>query len=149
MEKEERHNEIVEEMVKMLAENDLYMKPEKYRQKMREVEFLRVVIGPDRIKIEEEKIKEVLDWLTPQGVKDIQKSLRLANYYWQFIKDFIFTDRPLHDLVKKNQKWNWMERQEKAFKELKKRFTKELVLAVLDLDKKMRMKVDISDYVTE
>jgi len=42
-----------------------------------------------------------------------------------------------------------MERQEKAFKELKKRFTKELVLAVLDLDKKMRMKVDISDYVTE
>ena len=31
MEKEERHNEIVEEMVKMLAENDLYMKPEKYR----------------------------------------------------------------------------------------------------------------------
>ena len=149
MEKEERHNEIVEEMVKMLAENDLYMKPEKYRQKMREVEFLRVVIEPDRIKIEEEKIKEVLDWLTPQGVKDIQKSLRLANYYWQFIKDFIFTDRPLHDLVKKNQKWNWMERQEKAFKELKKRFTKELVLAVLDLDKKMRMKVDISDYVTE
>ena len=149
MEKEERHNEIVEEMVKMLAENDLYMKLEKYRQKMREVEFLRVVIGPDRIKIEEEKIKGVLDWLTPQGVKDIQKSLRLANYYWQFIKDFIFTDRPLHDLVKKNQKWNWMERQEKAFKELKKRFAKELVLAVLDLDKKMRMKVDISDYVTE
>ena len=49
---------------------------------MREVEFLRVVIEPDRIKIEEEKIKEVLDWLTPQGVKDIQKSLRLANYYW-------------------------------------------------------------------
>ena len=42
MEKEERHNEIVEEMVKMLAENDLYMKPEKYRWKMREVEFLRV-----------------------------------------------------------------------------------------------------------
>jgi len=31
MEKEERHNEIVEEMVKMLAENNLYMKPEKYR----------------------------------------------------------------------------------------------------------------------
>jgi len=31
MEKEERHNEIVEEMVKMLAENDLYMKLEKYR----------------------------------------------------------------------------------------------------------------------
>ena len=35
------------------------------------------------------------------------------------------------------------------FKELKERFTKELVLAVPDLDKKMRMKVDVLDYATE
>ena len=42
-----------------------------------------------------------------------------------------------------------MERQEKAFRSLKERFTKELVLAALDLDKKIRMEVDISDYATE
>ena len=35
------------------------------------------------------------------------------------------------------------------FKELKKRFTKELVLAVLDLDKKMRIEVNVSDYTIE
>jgi len=34
------------------------------------------------------------------------------------------------------------------FKELKKRFTKEQVLAVLDLDKKIRMEVDVLDYAT-
>jgi len=33
-----------------------------------------------------------------------------------------------------------------VFRELKKRFTKELVLAVSDLDKIIRMKVDTSDY---
>jgi len=49
--------------------------------------------------------------------------------------------------VKKDQKWNWTERQEKVFKELKERFTKEPVLAALDIDKKMRVKVDASDYV--
>jgi len=32
------------------------------------------------------------------------------------------------------------------FRKLKKRFTKELVLTVLDLDKKMRMKVNTLDY---
>jgi len=42
-----------------------------------------------------------------------------------------------------------MERQEEAFRKLKEKFTKELVLAVLDLDKKMRMEVDASDYATE
>jgi len=51
-------------------------------------------------------------------------------------------------MVKKNKKWDWTEKQEKAFKELKERFTKELVLAVLDIDKKMRMEVDASDYAT-
>ena len=34
------------------------------------------------------------------------------------------------------------------FRELKERFMKELVLAALDLDKKMRMEVDMSDYTT-
>jgi len=42
-----------------------------------------------------------------------------------------------------------MERQERAFKELKERFTKEPVLAAPDIDKKIRMEVDASDYVTE
>ena len=41
-----------------------------------------------------------------------------------------------------------MEREEKVFKELKERFTKEPVLAALDIDKKMRMEVNMSDYAT-
>jgi len=51
-------------------------------------------------------------------------------------------------MVRKNQKWEWTERQEEVFRELKGKFTKEPVLAVLDLDKKMRMEVDMLDYVT-
>jgi len=35
-----------------------------------------------------------------------------------------------------------------VFKKLKERFTKELVLVVLDLDKKIRIEVDVLDYVT-
>ena len=78
----------------------------------------------------------------------MQKFLGLVNYYRRFIEGFASIARPLHDLVKKDQKWNWMEKQKEAFKELKKRFTKEPVLAAPDLDKKIRMEVDASDYAT-
>ena len=67
---------------------------------------------------------------------DIQKFLGLINYYQWFIKNFAVIARLLHDLVKKDQKQDWTERQKKVFKKLKKRFTKKLVLVILNLDKK-------------
>ena len=147
-EMEKGHDELVAEVIKRLEENDLYVKPEKCKWRVRKVEFLGVVIGPEGIKMEKEKVKGVLEWLTPKCVKDVQKFLGLANYYRQFIEGFATVARPLHDLVKKDKKWEWTEREEKAFTELKERFTKKLVLATPDIDKKMRMEVDASDYAT-
>jgi len=68
---EEGHNELVEEVVRKLTENNLYVKLEKCKWKVREVGFLRVVIEPESIKIEEEKVKGVLDWPTSKCVKDV------------------------------------------------------------------------------
>jgi len=48
---------------------------------VREVEFLGVVIRTDGIKMEEEKVKGILDWPTLKCVKDVQKFLELVNYY--------------------------------------------------------------------
>ena len=61
MEDKEGHDELVAEIIKRLEENDLYVKPEKCKWKVRKVGFLGVVIGLDRIKMEKEKVKGVLD----------------------------------------------------------------------------------------
>ena len=71
MEMEEGHDELVVEVIKKLEENNLYVKLEKYKWKVWEVEFLEVVIGPEGIKMEKEKVKRVLEWLTPEYVKDM------------------------------------------------------------------------------
>jgi len=60
-ESEEGHDELVAEVIKRLEENDLYVKPEKCKWKVKEVGFLEVVIGPKGIKMEEEKVKGVLE----------------------------------------------------------------------------------------
>ena len=80
-ESEEGHDKLVAEMIKRLEENNLYVKPEKCKWKVREVGFLGVVIGADGIKMEEEKVRGILDWPTSKCVKNVQKFLGLANYY--------------------------------------------------------------------
>jgi len=87
-ETEEGHDELVAEVIKRLEENDLYVKPEKCRWKVREVGFLGVEIGLEGIKMEKEKVKGVLEWPMPTCIKDVQKFLRLANYYHWFIEGF-------------------------------------------------------------
>ena len=57
----EEHDELVEEVLKRLEENDLFAKPEKCKWKVREVEFLEVVIGPRGVEIQKEKVKRVLN----------------------------------------------------------------------------------------
>ena len=59
-EEEKGYDEVVEKVVEWLVENNLYVKPEKYKWKVREVEFLEVVIGLEKIKMEKKKIKKVL-----------------------------------------------------------------------------------------
>ena len=50
IEEEEEHDKVVEEVIKKLVENDLYIKPEKYKWKVKKVRFLEVVIRPEGIK---------------------------------------------------------------------------------------------------
>jgi len=139
---------LVEEVLKRLEENDLFVKPEKCKWKVREVEFLGVVIGPRGVEMQKKKVEEVLNWLAPRNIKEVQKFLGLANYYRRFIKDFAQIAAPLHVLVRKEQKWKWEKEQEEAFGKLKAVFTMEPVLAIPDIDKEMRVEADASDYAT-
>ena len=93
---EEGHDEIVEEILRRLEENNLYIKPEKCVWKVRKIGFLGVVIGPNGIEMEEEKVDGMLSWLEPKNVKDVRKFLGLVNYYRRFIKDFAQVTRPMN-----------------------------------------------------
>jgi len=60
-EKERKHNKIVEEVLRRIKENDLYIKPKKCMWKVREIDFLGLVIESGGIKMQEEKVAGVLE----------------------------------------------------------------------------------------
>ena len=81
IETEEGHDKIVEDVLRRLEENNLYVKPEKCAWKVQKVNFLGVVMSQENIEMEEDKVAGVLNWPVPKTVRDIRKFLGLANYY--------------------------------------------------------------------
>jgi len=86
---------------------------------VKKIGFLGIVIGPNGIKIEKEKVDNILSWPKLKNVKNVKKFLGLANYYRRFIKDLTRVVRPINELTRKNIKWQWGQKQQKAFNKLK------------------------------
>ena len=147
-ENQAEHDKIVLEVHRRLEENDLFVKPEKCTFCTTEVDFLSMIVGHDRIKMDQEKVKAILEWPEPKMVKGVRSFLRLANFYWRFIKDYAKVVRSLHDLTKKENPFHWEELQQVAFDMLKLHFTMAPILAFPDIDCVFRLKSDTSNYAT-
>jgi hypothetical protein len=116
---QEEHDKIVLEVLRRLEEHDLFVKPEKCSFRVKEVEFLGMTISAEGIKMNDDKVKAILEWPTPKTVRGVRSFLGLANFYRRFIKDYAQVARPLNDLTKKDQAFEWKDSQQTAFNTLK------------------------------
>ena len=105
MKMKEEHDRIVEEVLKWLEENNLFLKLEKCIFKEKEIEFLGLYIMEEGVKMDEVKVKVITEWLVPKKVKDVQSFLGLANFYWQFLEGFLKIATLLNKLIRKDQPW--------------------------------------------
>ena len=75
------HDRTILEVLCCLEENDLFVKPEKCTFRATEVDFLSMIVGRDGIKMDQTKVKAILDWPEPKNVKGVRSFLGLANFY--------------------------------------------------------------------
>ena len=148
MDNPKEHNKIMLEVLHHLEENDLYVKPEKCTFHTTEVDFLGMIVGKDGIKMDQEKVKAILDWPAPSNIKGVRSFLGLANFYRRFIQDYAQVARPLNDLIKKDVIFEWKEAQQQAFDMFKEKFTTAPVLAYPDNDCQFCLECDASNYAT-
>jgi len=72
---------IVEEVLKRLKENNLFLKLEKCEFKKKEIELLGMIIGEKGVKMDLTKVDAIMSWPTLKHMKNIQAFLGLANFY--------------------------------------------------------------------
>ena len=115
--------------LKIAEKHNLCFKQSKYNFNMEEIPILRVIVGKEQVKIEQEKIKAVKEWKTPTKIKDVESFLGFANFYQHFIQNFSYIAKPLNKL-KGKKKWKWDEEHQRAFEELKNKITSQLVFSL-------------------
>ena len=84
------------------------------------------------VSVDLEKVETVMGWERPKSVFEIRSFLGLAGYYRRFIEDFSWIAAPMTRLTRKEVKFDWDDRCEEAFKELKRRLTSAPILIVPD-----------------
>ena len=119
---------LTKSVLKKLEDHKLFINAKKCLFHQSEVEFVGFIIGKDFVKMSEKKVKDIIEWKEPKSVYEIQQFLGFANFYSRFIRGYNSVARPLSNLSRKGQPWNWNQECQQAFDELKNRFVSAPIL---------------------
>jgi hypothetical protein len=86
----------------------------------------------------------VKEWEQPRNPIDIRSFLGLAGYYCRFIKNFSKIAKPMTNLLKKTNEFEWTPECELSFQTLKQKLTITPVLALPDIQKDFMVYCDAS-----
>ncbi|GJR10987.1 putative reverse transcriptase domain-containing protein [Tanacetum coccineum] len=111
----EEHANHLRIILELLKKEKLYAKFSKCDFWIHIVQFLGHLIDSQGLHVDPAKIEAVKNWESPTTPTEIHQFLRLAGYYWRFIKDFSKIAKSLTELTQKKKKYIWGEDQESGF----------------------------------
>jgi hypothetical protein len=143
----EEHVEHLRKVSQRLRENKLYAKFEKCEFGVTELDFLGHRITQEGLKMDDHKVKAILDWEPPKLVPALRSFLGLTSYYSKFIKNFAKIVTSLINLLKKSSgTYKWEEACNEAFETLKDISVKAPVLKLPNFDKDFEIHSNAFDF---
>src|SRR2546421_4345839 len=115
----EEHLRHLKEVFKRLRKAKLKINPDKCHFGTQEIQFLGYVIGMNGIKPDPAKVEKVKNFPQLKNTTELRSFVGLISYYRRFIQDFSKISKPLFELTKKDQSYEWKESQSKALKSLR------------------------------
>ncbi|KAK1666956.1 hypothetical protein QYE76_055115, partial [Lolium multiflorum] len=141
---EEEHEQHLEVILETLRQHKLYAKFSKCEFWLKEVGFLGHILSAGGIAVDPAKIKTVEEWKTPTTQTEVRAFLGLAGYYRRFVEGFSSIARPMTQLLKKDKKFEWTDKCESSFQQLKTRLTTAPILIMPDITKPFDVYCDAS-----
>ncbi|MBW0528964.1 hypothetical protein O181_068679, partial [Austropuccinia psidii MF-1] len=85
---EEEHFTHVSTVLSRLRANNLFAKASKFLFNVSSVEYLGYIVSSEGLKMDQEKVQQILNWPPPRNLKALQSFLGFSNFYRHFIKNY-------------------------------------------------------------
>ena len=116
---EEEHLQHLEEIFEWLRKAGLKLKLQKCSFFKKHIQYLGHLISDEGIQPLPEKLESLAKMPVPQNAKQVKQFLGLVGYYRKFVPCFSDIARPLTQLTRKNEGFNWSTECDKCFHMLK------------------------------
>jgi hypothetical protein len=100
---QQRHRQHMHHVLEKLEKNKLYIKPSKCEFEKEEIEYLGIIVGQNKLRMDPGKLKGIADWPVPRNPAEVQQFLGFTGYYRYFVPNHSKIARPLLDLTKKHE----------------------------------------------
>ena len=118
--------------MELLRQHNLSLKLEKCEFEKSSVEYLRVIVSHNSVKMDPIKVAGVAEWPAPTNRKEVQSFLGFTNFYQRFIEGFSHIACPLFDLTKADSVFCWSSEEQAAFNNLRDRIVSAPILTLPD-----------------
>ena len=115
----QEHEQHLKIVLQTLREKKLYAKLSKCDFWLKEVSFLGHIMSSEGIRVDPTKIEAIVNWKPPQNITDVRSFLGLAGYYRRFMRGFFVIASPLTKLLRKGIKFEWTDKCQNSFEQLK------------------------------
>ena len=122
----------------------LTLKSKKCNFCTKELNYLGFRVKPGELRTQGKIVSAITQFPVPNDKKEVKRFLAMANFYRKFISHFLVMALPLNELLRKETKFEWSDRREKAFEEIKRALSQDPVLKLPDFNKLFYLATDAS-----
>ena len=140
----EKHIEDLENVFARLRQHNLTLKPSKCHFAAKQVDYLGHVISKYGTKPNPSKTAVIDTYPVPKNKTEVRRFNGMSGFYRKYIRDFSSLAHALNNLLKNDSEWEWTEKCENSFKEIKRQLVNAPILAYPDTNKEFILTTDAS-----
>ncbi|KAK3744055.1 hypothetical protein QZH41_000989 [Actinostola sp. cb2023] len=138
------HDQKLRALLQRCRERGIALNKDKVKLRRKEVTFMGHVFTSNGLKIDPDKVKAIVNMPKPEDIQGVQRLNGFVNYLAKFLPKLSDVMLPIRELTRKDVEWQWSEKQEKAFAEVKRAVTEAPVLRYYDPKKDLEIQCDAS-----